>query len=74
MNFHVFDSKDALEIIAFNVQCAKMLLHKSSCSSDGKTKVALFNMPKYILIPQECPQQQNVSCGANVILIIKSVS
>ena len=56
------------------MQRSAMLLHKSACSSEGNAGVTSSNMPKYKLVPQKCPQQQYVSCSANVILMIKSIS
>ena len=62
------------EIIGVAVQRAAMPLHKSTCSSAGIVAGTPFDMSHYTLLPQNYPQQQNVSCGANVILMIQSIS
>jgi hypothetical protein len=83
LEYHIFQragaSNDDLknirsEIIALAVQRAAMLLHKSTCSSAGIVAGAPFDMSQYTLVARNCPQQQNVSCGANVILMIQSIS
>ena len=83
LEYHIFQragaSNDDLknirsEIIALAVQRAAMLLHKSTCSSAGIVAGTPFDMSQYTLVARNFPQQQNVSCGANVILMIQSIS